>query len=275
MQDFNEKKGVGGMYYENEMGKIYFEVHGRENAPAIIFSQGINMNHETFKGQVEGLKDKFRIITWDLPYHGKSSPIDNNLSFSQVFANFIKELLQHLKIEKAVLGGLSLGSYVTQVAAYKYPEITQASIHIGGGPLHPPSGSFLKIFNPLLGLFIHLYPSPRVFKDFARHRTLENETRAYLERIAAANGKWVMAHLTKELLRDMARGLPAFSPEPRLLIHGVREIGFVQKQMKKWEKETRESRLVEIEKAHHIANQDNPEKVNQTIEDFLDEILEK
>jgi len=261
------------VYYENEMGKIYFEVQGPENAPAIIFCHGINMNHETFKGQVEGLKEKFRVITWDLPYHGKSSPIDNHLSFSQVSATFIKELLQHLKIEKATLGGLSLGSYVVQVAAHNYPEITRASVHIGGGPLHPPSGSFLKIFNPLIGLFIHLYPSRRVFKDFARHRTLENETREYLERIAAENGKWVLAHLTRELIRDMARGLPAFSPEPRLLIHGVQEIGFVQKQMKKWEKATQGSRLVEIEKAHHIANQDNPEKVNQAIEIFLDEIL--
>jgi len=60
------------MYFENKVGKVYYEVHGREEAPAIIFSHGSNMNHETFKTQAEALKDKYRVIIWDMPYHGKS-----------------------------------------------------------------------------------------------------------------------------------------------------------------------------------------------------------
>lgn len=258
------------MYLENKLGKVYYEVYGREEAPSVIFSHGINMNHETFKAQAEALQEQYRVIIWDMPYHGKSSPIDHRLPFSETAADFISDLMDHLKIEKAVLVGLSLGSYVTQIAAHKYPEKVKATIHIGGGPLHPPVTPVIKIANPLIGLFIKLFPGRVIFKAFANHRALKPETRAYMERVAAENGKKVMAHLTKELLRDMVRGLPGHSAEPKLLCHGDHEISYVQKQMKRWHKECPESRLEVIEGAHHIANQDNPEGTSRLLLDFLE-----
>jgi len=260
------------MYFENKVGKVYYEDYGRKDAPAVIFSHGINMNHETFKAQVETLQGKYRVIIWDLPYHGKSSPIDDKLPFSETTADFISNLLDHLEIEKAVLAGLSLGSYVTQVAAYKYPEKVKATIHIGGGPLYPPVTSLIKIANPLIGLFIKLYPEKKIFKAFAKHRTLKPETRAYLEKIAAENGKKVMAHLTQELMRDKVRGLPNHTNEPKLLCHGDHEISMVQNLMKKWHNQCPQARLEIIENAHHIANQDNPDGTNRVLLDFLDSI---
>ena len=260
------------MYFENKVGKVYYEDYGREEAPSIIFSHGINMNHETFKAQVETLQGKYRVMIWDMPYHGKSPPIDNKLPFSETTADFISDLIDHLKVKKAVLAGLSLGSYVTQIAAHKYPEKVKATIHIGGGPLHPPVKSLLKIANPLIGLFINLYPDRKIFKAFAKHRTLKPETRAYLERVAAENGKKVMAHLTQELMRDMVRGLPDHTTEPKLLCHGDHEISLIQKQMKRWHNECPESQLQIIENAHHIANQDNPDRTNRVLLDFLDSI---
>lgn len=265
-------KGTVKMYFENEVGKVYFRTFGRQDAPAIILSHGINMNHETFKAQAEGLQEKYRVIIWDLPYHGKSSPICNKLPFSETTADFLIDLLDHLEIEEAVLAGLSLGSYVTQIAAYKYPDRVKATIHIGGGPLHPPVNALIKIANPLIGLFIKLYPGSKIFKAFASHRTLKPETRAYLEKVATENGKIVMAHLTQELMRDMVRGLPRHTSEPKLLCYGDHEIPYVQKQMQRWHKECPESRLVIIENAHHIANQDNPLETNRIFIDFLNSI---
>ncbi len=260
------------VYLKNRIGKIYYEVFGPENAPAIIFSHGVNMNHETFRAQVEDLKENYRVIIWDMPYHGKSEPIDNRLSFAESAADFIRDILNHLGVEKAVLAGLSLGSYVTQIAAHKYPERTQATIHIGGGPLHPPISPIIKLANPLIGLFIKLYPSRSIFKAFASHRTLKEETQSYMERVAAENGKKVMAHLTQEMLREMTRGLPEHTSEPKLLCHGDHETSFVQKQMKRWHNEDPTTRLEVINDAHHIANQDNPEGTNNVIRDFLGNI---
>ncbi len=258
------------MYYENSLGKVYYEVYGREEAPAVLFSHGINMSHETFKGQVAGLQEKYRVIIWDMPYHGKSSPIDNSLPFSETAADFINGLLDHLEIDKAFLAGLSLGSYVTQIATYKYPEKVKATIHIGGGPLHPRVSPLFRIFNPLISLFISLYPKKYLFKTFAEHRALMPETKLHMERVASKNGKKVLSHLTRELLRDMTRGLPRHTEEPKLFCHGDHEVAMVRKMMERWHRECVNSKLMVINNAHHVANQDNPEETNRAIIDFLE-----
>ncbi len=205
-----------------------------------------------------------------MPYHGKSSPIDGRLSFSETSADFIKAILDHLAIAEAVLTGLSLGSYATQLAAHRYPEKVRASIHIGGGPLHPPVTRLLQLASPLIGLFIRLYAEKSIFRAFADQRSFKPETRDYVGRIARENGKVVMAHLTQELLGDMVRGLPQHTPEPTLLCHGDHEIAFIQKQMKRWHRQCPKSQLTIIEDAHHIANQDNPKATNEALLGFLD-----
>ena len=116
------------------------------------------------------------------------------------------------------------------------------------------------------------FPDRKIFKAFVKHRTLKPETRACLERVAAENGKKVMAHLTQELMRDMVRGLPNHTTEPKLLCHGDYEIRLIQNQMKRWHNECPESKLKIIENAHHIANQDNPGETNRLLLDFLDSI---
>jgi pimeloyl-ACP methyl ester carboxylesterase len=132
------------MYYENNLGKIYYEFHGPEAAPAIVFSHGVTMDHRTFNDQVKALKDRYRVIVWDMPYHGKSTAIDDNLQFSTTAADFIMELLDHLKIDKAILAGLSLGSFVSQQAAYMYPERVMATIHISGSSLYPKYSGWIR-----------------------------------------------------------------------------------------------------------------------------------
>lgn len=88
----------------------------RENAPAVVFFHGVAMDHRSFKRQVEALKENYRVIVWDMPFHGKSSAIDKNVSFSEASADFIMGIMDVLNIRKAVMAGLSLGSFVIQKA---------------------------------------------------------------------------------------------------------------------------------------------------------------
>ena len=41
-----------GHYYENKLGRLYYQVHGPEDASAITFSYGVMMDHRTFDPQV-------------------------------------------------------------------------------------------------------------------------------------------------------------------------------------------------------------------------------
>jgi len=262
------------MYLENNGGKVYFEVHGENNnAPVVVFSHGICMDHETFKAQVDALKDRYRVILWDMPYHGRSSSLDYRTPFTVIAADIIVKLLDYTATDKGILVGQSLGSFVTQQVAYRHPERVMATIHIGGGSLYPGYSPFLKLIIPLIPLFISLYPAKSIFKAFASHRALKPETRAYMERVSGRTGKKVLSHVTQELLRDMVKGLPEPPKEPMLLIYGDHEAPFVKKLLEKMNHNSPNSQLGVVKDAHHIANQDNPEEFNKILLSFLDELL--
>ncbi len=263
------------MYLENEKGKIYYEVHAeKDGAPAVLFSHGVCMDHKTFLSQVEVLKKHYTVIVWDMPFHGNSSPLNTKGFYTASAADFIKDLLDQTQTDKAVLVGLSLGSFVVQQAVHKYPERVAGTVHIGGGSLYPGYPSILKLFNPIIGFFIALYPSRSIFKTFAKHRALKPETRAYMEKTATKTGKGVMAHLTQEMLRDMVKGLRKPSNEPMLLLYGDHETSFVKKTMQKMHHNNPNSQIMEVKDAHHVANQDNPEKVNEILLSFLTDLHE-
>jgi 3-oxoadipate enol-lactonase len=253
------------MYLKTDQGSVYYEVSGPPEAPVVVFCHGVAMNHRTFASQVEALRDRYQVIVWDLPYHGRSSPIDRRLRFSTTAADFLIALLDTLDSGKAVLAGLSLGSLVVQHTAHHHPHRVKAVVHISNGPLFFRIPAILKAAMPLIRLFARLYQTQAFNHVFAKHKALREETQAYLMETAAHTGKDVVAQLTHEMLRDMVIGLPEHSPHPALIVYGDHEWRFVRRMAKAWHKEHPDSQLVEICDAHHILNQDNPAAFHQVL----------
>ena len=75
------------------------------------------------------LPDSFRFISIDLPGHGLSGthPESNTMEFN---ADVIAGILDKLSIESAILVGHSMGGYVAQAFLKKYPDRTDAIIHL-------------------------------------------------------------------------------------------------------------------------------------------------
>lgn len=258
------------MYFSNRTGKIYYELYGPEEAQVIAFSHGVALDHKTFWKQVEALKEKYRVLVWDMPYHGKSSKINDRLPFSETAADFLMELLSKLDVGKAVLVGQSLGSYVSQYAAWKYPDMVAATVHIGGAPLYPKYSKLFKGLNPFITPILRAYPEKSLYKAFSKHKALTEDTRNYMELVSTRTGRKVIAHLTKEMVRDMVQGLPEPNEQPILLTYGDHDLSFIKKMNEKWnEAQTVNSEIVIIKDAHHIANQDNPDVFNSILYEFV------
>lgn len=73
------------------------------------------------------LKTRYRVITLDLPGHGltDSAPEDENgesINSMEFCADVIKSLLDKIGIEKAVIGGHSMGGFIAQNCCIRYPE---------------------------------------------------------------------------------------------------------------------------------------------------------
>ncbi len=99
------------------------------DGPPLVFSHGFLMDHEMFAPQVADLADVYRVITWDQRGFGETGfdgePFDYWDSARDAFG-----LLDHLGIERAVLGGMSQGGYVSLRAALLQPDRVRALILI-------------------------------------------------------------------------------------------------------------------------------------------------
>ena len=86
------------MHLTTDTGSVYYKVSGPRQAPAVLFSHGVAMDHRTFAEQVNALQDRYRVIVWDMPYHGRSSSLDKNLRFSTTAADLLFAILDELVV---------------------------------------------------------------------------------------------------------------------------------------------------------------------------------
>lgn len=110
------------------------------DGPAVVLSHGILMNGSMFEPQVAALRDAYRVVIWDERGHGLAeheSPWSYWDSARDVLA-----LLDHLGIERAVLGGMSQGGFLSLRAALLAPERVHALVLIDSqaGPEDPEVG---------------------------------------------------------------------------------------------------------------------------------------
>ncbi|XP_073952847.1 valacyclovir hydrolase [Choristoneura fumiferana] len=94
-----------------------------------------------FKPQVEGFnRDKFTVVAWDPPGHGKSRPPvrDFPADFYEKDAHYAYEFMKALKIPKYSLLGWSDGGIVSMIHAAKYPSAVNKLVVWGTNSLILP-----------------------------------------------------------------------------------------------------------------------------------------
>ena len=112
---------------------IYYEVHGE--GPALILTHGYSATSEMWAGQVAPLSKHFKVVTWDMRGHGQSDyPADQSAYSEEATVGDMAALLDAVGARKAVVGGLSLGGYMSLAFHLAHPERTRALLIIDTGP---------------------------------------------------------------------------------------------------------------------------------------------
>ena len=113
--------------------KIYYEVHG--DGPSLILTHGYSSTSAMWKGQVEALSKHHRLILWDMRGHGQSDYPENPSAYSEALTvGDIAALLDEVGAKKAIVGGLSLGGYMSLAFYRAHPERVSALLIIDTGP---------------------------------------------------------------------------------------------------------------------------------------------
>jgi pimeloyl-ACP methyl ester carboxylesterase len=107
------------MIYLFEGHKIRYNDSG-EGIP-IVLLHGYLESSEVWNGFEEKLASEFRVISIDLPGHGKSEVIGASQTM-ELMASVVKDLILNLGLQKVFLTGHSLGGYVTLAFLELFPE---------------------------------------------------------------------------------------------------------------------------------------------------------
>jgi 3-oxoadipate enol-lactonase len=108
--------------------RINYEDSGGDGPP-LILSHGFLMDHEMFAPQVRALAPEFRVITWDERGFGATEFDGAPFTYWDSAADCLG-LLDHMGVERAVLGGMSQGGFLSLRAALLAPERVRALVLI-------------------------------------------------------------------------------------------------------------------------------------------------
>lgn len=112
---------------------IYFEVHG--SGDALLLTHGFSATSQMWTPQIEALAKDHTLITWDMRGHGQSDSPEDDAAYSETLTTGdMAALLDHLGFETAIIGGLSLGGYMSLAFYADFPERVKALLIIDTGP---------------------------------------------------------------------------------------------------------------------------------------------
>ena len=82
---------------------------------------------EFWKNLIESLPFKYQVIVYDVRGHGLSSAPAGEENYTlDILAEDLHQLITHLKVAKAIVGGLSLGGAIALGYAHRHPEMVKA-----------------------------------------------------------------------------------------------------------------------------------------------------
>ncbi|MFL6813509.1 MAG: alpha/beta fold hydrolase [Bradyrhizobium sp.] len=113
--------------------KLHYEVHG--SGPALLLTHGYSSTSAMWKGQIEALSQHHQLVLWDMRGHGQSDYPDDPAAYSEALTVAdMAALLDEIGAESAIVGGLSLGGYMSLAFYRAYPERVRALLIIDTGP---------------------------------------------------------------------------------------------------------------------------------------------
>jgi pimeloyl-ACP methyl ester carboxylesterase len=113
--------------------KIYYDVYG--NGPVLLLTHGYSSTSAMWQGQIEALSKNHKLVLWDMRGHGQSDYPDDPAAYSEALTvGDMAALLDQVGATSAIVGGLSLGGYMSLAFYRAHPERVRALLIIDTGP---------------------------------------------------------------------------------------------------------------------------------------------
>jgi len=249
--------------------RLYYEDSGGAGLP-LVLSHGFLMDAEMFEPQVLALAGRHRVITWDQRGHGRTESTIDPVTYWDS-AGDLAGLLDHVGVERAVVGGMSQGGFIALRFALSYPARTAALVLIDtqSGQEDPEKAGQYDLMHDV---WVTSGPTDQLVEMVASIiiGNQRPESPAWI-------GKWKdrdpesMTRIYRTLMDrdDVTKRLGDISA-PTMVIHGTDDVAIDMSLAEQLCANLPGCQsLVRIEGAGHASSLTHPQPVNNAIEEFL------
>lgn len=112
---------------------IHYDVYG--SGPPLLLTHGYSLTSSMWQGQIDALSKRHQLVLWDMRGHGQSDyPADPAAYSEALTVGDMAALLDAVGAGQAIIGGLSLGGYMSLAFHRVHPERVRALLIIDTGP---------------------------------------------------------------------------------------------------------------------------------------------
>jgi pimeloyl-ACP methyl ester carboxylesterase len=249
--------------------KIAYQRAG--NGPTLLLLHGIGSNARSWRHQLTGLSDEFTVVAWDAPGYGASSDPPPSMRMAD-YAGYLAGLLDHMDSSRVHLAGLSWGGVLALEFYRRYPDrvltLVLADTFLGGAARSDEQ----RQENLRMRLrFAEMDPAaaareraPSLLSPLAPPK-LVAEVESIMAEFHPAGYRAAAIASSEADERDV---LPMISV-PTLVVCGDHDRVTRPAEVELIHKGIPGSRFVLIPRAGHVSNQEQPERFNEAVRQFL------
>lgn len=241
------------------------------NGKPIVLIHAFPMDQRLWKPQIDGLKSNFRVITLDLYGFGQAEAVDGTAVTMTEYADQIKRLTDNLHIQKAVIGGESMGGYIALAFLQKYPDSVSGLILADTQAISDTEE--VKAKREATAVDILQHGTLQFISGFIQKAISSNapdETRLFLKNIMEKQAPAGMASALRGMaLRIDQSDLIAKTDLPVLIITGDEDAVISPVQSQAMHQLIKNSKLVTIKNTGHLSNLEQPVQWNKSVIDMF------
>jgi pimeloyl-ACP methyl ester carboxylesterase len=247
-------------FIERDGVRIHYEVHG--SGPAILLTHGYSATAEMWQPQAAPLSREHKLILWDMRGHGRSDyPRDPSLYSEEATVADMAAILDAAGANEAVIGGLSLGGYMSLAFRLAHPARTKALLIVDTGP------GFRNAEARAAWNVTALATAERLEREGLAALAGQSAERALSSHRSAGGLALAARGMLTQRDSRIIDSLPAIDI-PALVIVGADDAPF-RKAADYMAAKIPGARLAVLEGAGHASNLDRPEAFNTAVLDFL------
>ncbi|MGB5076901.1 MAG: alpha/beta hydrolase [Sphingorhabdus sp.] len=267
---------------------VHYRDEGKRGGRVLVLIHGSNASLHTWEAWVDQLGADYRIISIDLPGHGLTGRHPGGVYDYPVFVDVVNQLMSKLGVDKAVIGGNSMGGGTAWMFALAHPEKTEGLLLVDAAGA--PSWKANKI--PIGFRIMRMPVAKELARDIAPRSMIESslktsmsvkakitdelvdrywELNRYPGNREATMKRFALQHNNRPATKELLASIKA----PAMILWGQEDNLIPVKSATWFNKALPGSRMVVYPNVGHIPMEEVPEQSAKDVRKWLESLPER